>query len=118
MTYPIAALCFLQAALAVTIMYFLTEVPSLTPRWPWKHPFSHWIEKLMSTGLGLAWLGYMILMTYLGSALLLGELDNEDLIDMIAMGNAGLFLAFSFGSIILCHIAWLAWRADHQRYSS
>jgi hypothetical protein len=116
MTYVIAFLCLLQAVLAVIIMYFLTQVPSLTPRWPWKHPFSPVLERLMSTGINMAWMGYMILMIYIASALALGELDAETLLEMLAMGNTGLFLAFTFGAVILSHFAWFAWRADHQRF--
>lgn len=118
MTYLIAGLCMVQAVLAVVIMYFLTQVPSLTPRWPWAHSCHDIIERVIGAAISMAWLGYMILMIYICAALLLGELDPDMLIKMLAIGSLGLFLTFMLGTVILGHFAWIAWRADFQRHHS
>ena len=115
MTTLIILACTAQIILAVVVLYFITQVRGLTPRWPWEHAGHMTIEKVMRAGICLAWIGYLSEIVYLWAALLLDEIDSISFNAMGSFGERGLLLALLFGSIILGHFAWLAWRADFRR---
>lgn len=107
--------CGFQIVFSVVVMYFITQVRGLTPRWPWDHPGHMAIEKMVRAGICAAWLGYLSGIVYLASAILLGEINPVSFNFMGDLGERGLLVALVFGAIILGHFAWLAWRADFRR---
>lgn len=115
MTALIIIACGVQIVFSVIVMFFLTQVRGLTPRWPWRHPYHRILEKLIRAGICFAWLGYMFGIVYLGAAFWLGEVETIAFNSIGNFGVKGLLIALTFGAVILGHMAWLAWRADLRR---